>query len=416
MEYGCIGEKLGHSFSKEIHNALTDYDYCLKELSPQEVPQFMTERSFKAINVTIPYKQTVIPFLDWISDEAKAINAVNTIVNKNGKLYGYNTDFYGLKALIERTGASLKDKKVVVLGSGGTSNTAFAVANALGAKETLKVSRNAKDGYITYEELYKNHSDCEIVINTTPCGMYPKTGTSAVELEKLPNVSAVFDAVYNPLSSKLVIDAKKCGVTAVGGLYMLVSQAAYAVEKFIDCPVDAEKIEEVFKKLYKDKMNIVLIGMPASGKTSVGKMLSQKLCKAFVDSDEKIVETAGKPIPQIFSDSGEAVFRDFEKNAISDISLKNSQIVATGGGAVLKDINIENLKGNGRVYFINRPLEMLIATDDRPLSSNKTDLEKRYKERYQLYKNSADVIIDGSGTVEEVEKRIEVEFSEYSCN
>lgn len=416
MEYGCIGERLGHSFSKEIHNALTDYDYCLKELSPQEVPQFMTEHSFKAINVTIPYKQTVIPFLDWISDEARAINAVNTIVNKNGKLYGYNTDFYGLKSLIERTGTSLKDKKVVVLGSGGTSNTAFAVANALGSKVVLKVSRNAKDGYITYGELYENHSDCEVVINTTPCGMYPKTGVSAVELEKLPNVSAVFDAVYNPLSSKLVLDAKKRGITAVGGLYMLVSQAAYAVEKFIDCPVDTEKIEEVFKKLYKDKMNLVLIGMPASGKTSIGKMLSERLSKTFVDSDEKIVETAGKPIPQIFSESGEAAFRDFEKNAISDIALKNSQIVATGGGAVLKDINIENLKGNGRVYFIDRPLELLVTTDDRPLSSNRADLEKRYNERYQLYKDSADVIIDGSGTVEEVEKRIEVEFSEYSCN
>ena len=186
MEYGCIGEKLGHSFSKEIHNALASYEYSLKELKREELPEFFKNKDFKAINVTIPYKQDVIEYLDWISDEAKSINAVNTIVNKNGKLYGYNTDFYGLKALIERENVSLKDKKVAVLGSGGTSNTAFAVANYLAALSVLKVSRNKKDGYITYEELYEKYSDCEIIINTTPCGMYPKAGTSAVDLEKLP--------------------------------------------------------------------------------------------------------------------------------------------------------------------------------------------------------------------------------------
>lgn len=416
MEYGCIGEKLGHSFSKEIHNALADYDYRLQELTREELPEFLIKHEFKAINVTIPYKQDVIPYLHWISDEAKAINAVNTIVNKEGKLYGYNTDFYGLKSLIERENVSLKDKKVAILGSGGTSNTAFAVANSMGANEVYKVSRNKKDGYITYDELYENFSDCEIIINTTPCGMYPKVGISAVDLEKLPNVEAVFDAVYNPLKSKLVLDAKKKNITAVGGLYMLVSQAAYAVEKFIDAPVDNEKVENIFKNLYKDKMNIVLIGMPASGKTSVGKALSEKLGKTVTDSDEVVVKKEGKAIPVIFSEYGETYFRELEKNAIRSISVANSQIVSTGGGAVLNPENMENLKGNGRIYFLDRPLEMLITTSDRPLSSNRKDLEKRYNERYEIYKKSADVIVDGSGTVDEVAKRIEEDFNEYSCN
>lgn len=416
MEYGCIGEKLGHSFSKEIHNALADYDYSLKELKPQELPDFFSRRDFKAINVTIPYKQDVIEHLDWISDEARAINAVNTIVNKDGKLYGFNTDYYGLKALIERENVSLENKKVVVLGSGGTSNTAFAVAKDMNSKEVLKVSRTSREGYITYEELYEKHNDCEVVINTTPCGMFPKINVSAVDLNKLPDVTAVFDAVYNPLKSKIILDAKKKNITAVGGLYMLVSQAAFAVEKFIDAPVDSEKVEKIFQSLYKDKMNIVLIGMPSSGKTTVGKAISEKLCKDFTDSDEGIVRSAGKSIPDIFADDGESIFRSIEKEVIKTLSMKNSQIISTGGGVILNDENIEVLKGNGRVYFLDRPLEKLITTSDRPLSSNRSDLEKRYRERYELYKRAADVVIDGSGTVDEVAKLIEDDYYEYSCN
>lgn len=416
MEYGCIGEKLGHSFSKEIHNALAEYEYTLKELGREELPEFFKNKDFKAINVTIPYKQDVIKYLDWISDEAKSINAVNTIVNKDGRLYGYNTDFYGLKALIDRENVSLKGKKVVILGSGGTSNTAFALSVYLEALSVFKVSRSKKDGYITYDELYEKHNDCEIIINTTPCGMFPKTGVSAVDLDKLPKVEAVFDAVYNPLKPKLILDAKAKNITATGGLYMLVSQAAYAVEKFIDAPVDNNKVEEIFKNLYKQKMNIALIGMPASGKTSVGKVLSQELGKAFVDSDEEIVKAENKSIPEIFAESGEACFRGIEKNIIKEISMLNSQIISTGGGAILNPENIESLKANSRVYFLDRPLDMLITTSDRPLSSNRADLEKRYNERYELYKSSADVIIDGGKSVEEVAKMIKEDFYEYSCN
>ena len=416
MDYGCIGEKLSHSFSKEIHNALADYDYQLLELKREELKAFFTERSFKAINVTIPYKLDVIPYLDWISDEAMAINAVNTIVNRNGRLYGYNTDFYGLKGLIERKVKSFKGKTVAILGSGGTSNTAFAVANSLEAEKVVKVSRKKQEGYITYDELYESYSNCEIIINTTPCGMYPKAGVAAVDINNFPNIEAVFDAVYNPLKSKLILDAEKKGIIADGGLYMLVSQAAYAVEKFIDTTVSLEKIEEVFNKIYKDKMNVVLIGMPASGKSSVGKELEKLLSKSFVDSDIVLSENAEKTISEIFNEHGEAYFRELEKDTIKNISSENSHIIATGGGAILNYENIENLKSNGRIYFLDRPLSMLLTTDDRPLSSNRTDLEKRYNERYELYRKYADVIIDGSGCVKEVAKRIEADFNGYSCN
>lgn len=416
MEYGCIGEHLTHSFSKEIHNALTDYDYVIKELTPEELPDFMSEHNFKAINVTIPYKRDVIPFLHWIAPEAKSINAVNTIVNVDGKLYGYNTDFYGMKALIEREGVSLENKKVAILGSGGTSNTAFAVAENMGAVRIVKVSRAVKSGYVTYDELCSDYSDTEIIINTTPCGMYPNIGEAPVDVYRFPLLEAVFDAVYNPLKSKLVCDAKGKGVVATGGLYMLVSQAAYAVEKFIDLPVDAQKVEKIFRDLYKDKMNIVLVGMPSSGKTSVGRALSERLNKGFTDTDDEIVKLDGRPIPQIFSENGEAFFRKTESEAIACASACNTCVIATGGGAVINTDNTDILRENGRIYFINRPLEDLITTDDRPLSSNRADLEKRYNERYSLYISSADVVIDGSGSVEEVANRIEADYIEYLCD
>lgn len=416
MEYGCIGEHLTHSFSKEIHNALADYDYCIKELTPDELPQFMESRDFKAINVTIPYKKDVIPYLEWISPEAKAINAVNTIVNIDGKLYGYNTDFYGLKSLIERQNVSLKGKCVAILGSGGTSNTAYAVAQSMGAFVIVKASRTPADGYISYTQLYEMADRIDVIINTTPCGMYPNIGTSAVDVTRFKNLSAVFDAVYNPLVSKLVYDARQMGITATGGLYMLVSQAAYAVEKFINAPVDNNAVEKIYKDLYKSKMNIVLVGMPSCGKTTIGKALAERFNKAFVDTDEYIFTVDGRDIPQIFCEDGEIVFRQKECEAVFTIAKNTNSVVATGGGVVLNESNIDILKENGRVYFIDRPLELLITTGDRPLSSNRTDLEKRYNERYSLYKACADVVIDGSGTVDEVVGRIEADYYGYTCN
>ncbi len=416
MEYGCIGEHLTHSFSKEIHNALADYDYCIRELTPDELPQFMESRDFKAINVTIPYKKDVIPYLEWISPEAKAINAVNTIVNVEGKLYGYNTDFYGLKSLIERQNVSLESKCVAVLGSGGTSNTACAVAQSMGASSIVRVSRTPSEGYISYDELYEIADRVDVIINTTPCGMFPNIGTSAVDVTRFKNLSAVFDAVYNPLVSKLVYDARQKGITATGGLYMLVSQAAYAVEKFINTPVNNDAVEKIYNDLYKSKMNIVLVGMPSCGKSTVGKVIAENFNKAFVDTDEYIVSADGREIPEIFRADGETVFRQKESEAVFDIAKSTGTVVATGGGVVLDKSNIDILKENGRVYFIDRPLELLVTTGDRPLSSNRADLEKRYNERYSLYTACADVIIDGSGTVDEVVGRIEADYYGYTCN
>lgn len=401
MEYGLIGERLSHSFSKTIHNKLCDYDYSLKEIAPQELEEFMSKADFKAINVTIPYKQAVIPYLYEVSDIARRIGAVNTVVNKNGRLYGYNTDFWGLSALIEKNGISLKDKKVLILGSGGTSKTALVVAEEMGAKTVLRLSRNGGEGLITYSDAIKEHTDAEIIINTTPCGMYPDIGKSAIDISLFPRLCGVVDAVYNPLKSQLVCEAKERGIAAAGGLYMLVSQAVYAAERFTDSKIPSERTDEVYKELLNSKRNIVLIGMPSCGKSTVGKRLSLELSKGFVDSDEEIVRKTGKSIPKIFEAEGEKGFREIESKVIAELSLRQNCIIATGGGAILNKRNIDLLKENGEVVFIDRPLEMLITTSDRPLSSDRALLEQRFKERYAIYNERADVSIDGSGSVEQ---------------
>lgn len=417
MEYGCIGKKLTHSFSKIIHNRLADYDYELCEIPEDSLADFMTKADFKAINVTIPYKQAVIPFLYSISDTAKKIGAVNTVVNKNGKLYGYNTDFSGMRALIIRQGVSLKGKKVLILGSGGTSKTAAAVAENLGADEVYRVSRSGSDGAITYDEAYLKHSDAQAIINTTPCGMYPNIGVSAIDTERFKSLSSVTDAVYNPLSSALVVSAREKGINAVGGLYMLVAQAAFAAEKFIDISVTSEKTEEIYRDILREKKNIVLIGMPGCGKTTIGKLIADELDKEFVDTDSEIINQINMPISDYFGKYGEESFRKIESEVIKRISAEQSSVIATGGGAVLNPDNIRLLKENGTVVFIDRPLEKLVTTSDRPLSSNREMLMKRYNERYQIYCLSADIKIDAVDELNLNVKAIkEVFLDENSCN
>lgn len=417
MEYGCIGKKLTHSFSKIIHNKLADYEYELCEIPENELADFMTRADFKAINVTIPYKQAVIPFLHCISDTAKRIGAVNTVVNKNGRLYGYNTDFSGMRALILRQGVSLKGKKVLILGSGGTSKTAYAVAENLGAAEVYRVSRNGNAGAITYEEAYKRHSDAQAIINTTPCGMYPAIGESAVDTERFPDLSSVTDAVYNPLSSALVVSAREKGINAVGGLYMLVAQAAFAAEKFIDISVPEEKTEEIYRSILSQKKNIVLIGMPGCGKTTIGKRLAAELGKKFIDTDSEIIKEINMPISDYFARFGEESFRRLESEVIKRISAEQSAVTATGGGAVLNRENIRLLKENGTVVFIDRPIEKLVTSSDRPLSSDREMLKKRYDERYGLYCSSADKKINAVDELELNVKAIkEVFLNEITCN
>lgn len=410
MKYGLLGEKLGHSFSKEIHARLADYEYELCEMNENELDALLRKRDFNAVNVTIPYKQTVIPYLDEISERAKAIGAVNAVVNRNGKLFGDNTDFAGMRALALHTDADLKDKKVLILGTGGTSKTARAVAEDLGAKEIFRVSRMKKEGVITYEEAYAKHSDAEIIINTTPVGMFPKTSGTPINVSAFPKLEAVLDAIFNPLRTDFVLSAQERGVVASGGLYMLVAQAVYASALFLGKEPNDKKTDEVYREILNDKRNIFLIGMPSSGKSSIGKKLAEMTGRIFEDTDTALTESFGEPVADFIRKNGEKAFRDAESEAVAKAAEGHGRIIATGGGAVLRKENVRAMKQNGVTVFLDRDISLLTATSDRPLSSTKEALEKLYETRLPVYKKAADLTVLSNDAVDAVAEEIRKEL------
>lgn len=400
MRYGLIGEHLAHSYSSEIHKRLGGYEYTLTELSPSELDGFMLGCDFEAVNVTIPYKSAVLPYLSY-TDESARVGAVNTVLNRNGKLCGYNTDLFGLRALIARLGLELRGKKVLILGTGGTSRTAAAVATELGAASIIKVSRTEKSGAITYDEACREHSDAEIIINTTPCGMYPSPDATPIDISHFSELCGVVDAVYNPIRTNLVLDAQKRGIPAEGGLYMLVAQAAKASELFTGRKLPHGAVDAVFGEMLAQKQSIVLTGMPGSGKSTVGRALAQKLGKDFFDSDIEIVKRTGREITELFRTEGEAYFRALEEEVIKDICAKAcGAVIATGGGAVLSDRNIRTLSRVGCIYFLDRPLESLMPSESRPIAKNAEQLRARYEERYERYLSTCDRIVKNRTDVE----------------
>ena len=401
MEYGLIGEHLPHSFSKIIHEKLAPYSYELHELRPDEVDSFMRGKEFKGINVTIPYKQTVIPYLDEISDQARSIGAVNTVVNRNGRLCGYNTDYFGMKSLIERLGIDPAGKKVLILGTGGTSKTAFAVATDMGASEVYKVSRTGKEGVPTYEEAYERHTDAQIIINTTPCGMYPAIDDCPLDLSRFPDLCGVIDAIYNPLRTVLILEAQKRGIPAEGGLYMLVVQAVYAAELFADRKIESEKTDQVFKEILNSKRNIVLSGMSLAGKTTLGTLLAKKLDRVLEDTDQMIIRKEQRPITEIFATDGEKYFRDLETEMARILAPQNGLVIATGGGLILRPENVDALKKNGCIIFLDRPFNQILPADDRPLANTKEKVAALLEKRYPIYKATCDESITNDLTPEE---------------
>lgn len=395
MEYGCIGERLIHSFSKDIHEQIENYKYELKELVPDEFDKFMRKHDFKAINVTIPYKEKVIPYLYKISDNASKIGAVNTVVNRDGKLYGYNTDYMGLNALLRRFDISLIGKKVLILGTGGTSKTAFAVASDANAREVYCVSRTKKNDSVSYDEAMSIHSDADIIINTTPSGMYPKIFDIPINLDKFPKVTGVIDVVYNPLRTELVLSAEKRRIPVSGGLYMLVAQAILASQIFCDTELDTNITEKIYRQILSEKENIVLIGMPTSGKTTIGKLISENTGRKFIDIDEEIQLKSSISPSDMIKNYGIKAFRDIESEIVKSTSSVRGAVIATGGGVALFEENVKNLRKNGRLYWINRSVKNLFPTQDRPLSDDRDKLLELYNERKDIYLAASDDVING---------------------
>lgn len=408
MKYGLIGEHLGHSFSKQIQTRIAeienvkDYDYQLVELDKEEFKEFMEKKDFKGINVTIPYKKDVIPYLDEMDESAKAIGAVNTIINVDGKLKGYNTDFGGFLYMVKAHNVHMEGKKVLIIGNGGACAAVKAVCKHENAKDIVIVSRSANRGAIGYDEMYTSHLDADIVVNTSPVGMFPNIVNAPIDVSWFHKLECVLDVVYNPILTRLCFEAQEADIKRVIGLEMLIAQAKYTFEIFKNMSFDDSIIDEIKKEMLKDRCNIVLIGMPSAGKTTIGKMLEEKLGKEFFDLDDMIIAKAGKSIPEIFQESGEAGFRAIETEVAIEASKMNNKIIATGGGVVKHKVNMDFLRLNGITIFIDRDIDKLISSDpNRPLSSSKQALQQMYKERYPLYQKYAAYIAVNNANIEE---------------
>ncbi len=395
MEYGLIGKTLSHSFSPEIHNRLTGVKYELKELKENEVDSFFKQKNFKGINVTVPYKVKALEYLDVLSFVAKRTGTVNTVINKDGLLYGYNTDYMGLMALVEKSGVAVKGKNVLILGSGGTSGTAFCLFGDLGAKSIIRVSRSKKDGFITYDEIKKVNDNTDILVNTTPVGMYKDTDKCPLDLKDFTNLSAVFDVIYNPYKTRLITDAEDMGIKAFGGLYMLIAQAVCSEELFLSKEYGKGITDKLYFDIKESKRNIVLIGMPSSGKTTQGKTLAKIKNRKFYDTDRLLFEKYGKTPEEIIKEEGEESFRNKESEIIKEISKENSAVISVGGGAVLRNENMRFLRQNGIMVYLKKSLNKLKALGNRPLSDTYEKLEKIYYERKDLYEKYADITVDG---------------------
>lgn len=408
MKYGLIGEHLGHSFSKQIQTRIAeienvkDYDYQLVELDKEEFKEFMEKKDFTGINVTIPYKKDVIPYLDEMDESAKAIGAVNTIINVDGKLKGYNTDFGGFLYMVKAHNVHMEGKKVLIIGNGGACAAVKAVCEHENAKAIVIVSRSSDRGAIGYDEMYTSHLDADIVVNTSPVGMYPNITNAPIDVSWFHKLECVLDVVYNPILTRLCFEAQEADIKRVIGLEMLIAQAKYTFEIFENMSFDDSIIDEIKKEMLKDRCNIVLIGMPSAGKTTIGKMLEEKLGKEFFDLDDMIIAKVGKSIPEIFQESGEAGFRAIETEVAIEASKMNNKIIATGGGTIKHKVNMDFLRLNGITIFIDRDVDKLISSDpNRPLSSSKLALQQMHKERYPLYQKYAAYVAVNNTNIEE---------------
>lgn len=403
--YGLIGEKLGHSFSPAIHGKLAGYEYRLIELAPEELGPFLRSGQFGGLNVTIPYKKAVIPYCDELTPQARRIGSVNTILRRpDGTLLGHNTDYDGFAYLLRSAGAEVAGKKALVLGTGGASLTVHTVLKDLGVGESVAISRSGPDNYTNLDR----HADARIIVNATPVGMYPNTGTSPVDLSLFPSLEGVFDLIYNPAKTQFLLDGEKRGLLWANGLGMLVAQAKAAAELFLGRPIPDGRVADITREMERDTRNLLLIGMPGCGKTTVGQALANRLGRKLVDTDALVEEAAGCTIPELFVREGEEAFRRLEHEILCRVGREPGLVIATGGGAVTRPENLDPMRQNSTVIFLRRPLDQL-PIEGRPISQANS-LEELYRRRLPLYQQAADWAVDNvslDDTVTEIIRRLE---------
>ena len=401
MIYGLLGKTLRHSYSKIIHERMADYTYDLYETPEEGLEALIRRPDMGGFNVTIPYKQTVIPFCDELTPAARAIGSVNTLYHDAaGRLIGDNTDYFGFSYMAGRAGSSFAGRKVVIFGSGGTSLTARRVAADEGAREVVIVSRSGENNYDNLDR----HADAEILINTTPVGMYPKNEGALIDIARFPQCCGVLDVIYNPLKTNLILAAEDAGIPATGGLPMLVAQAAPAVERFSGRAIREAVIEETLDTLTREVRNLVLVGMPGCGKSSIGRLAAERAGRAFYDTDDLVVEMAGCSIPEIFAAQGETAVRDLEAKAVAQAARERGGVIATGGGVLLREENRRALRQNSRIVYLDRALDAL-PTDGRPISQTRK-LEDIYRERLPLFTGVSDVTVVNDAAPEVVAARV----------
>ena len=406
MEYGRIGETLPHGVSKTVHEKLASYQYDLLEVSPDRVESLLREKNFRGLSVADPYRESVLPFLDEISDLARRTGAVDTIVNRDGRLCGYNTEYYGLMELLRLNGTDPAGRKVLIPESGATGRTALAVVHDLGASLIYRVSRTGREGALSCEEMYENHTDAEIIIHTTSRGGDPDMDTASVDLSRFPGLRGVIDVVCDPLRTVLVLEAQKRGIPAMGGLYMQVSQAVRSAELFLDTRFDREVTDRIYQEILNSRRNIVLTGMSMSGKTTLGNLLASRLGRQVIDTDQMVIEKEQTEITTIFAEKGEGYFRDVESEMVRSLAARKGIIIATGGGVILREENVDALKKNGYIVFLDRPLDQILPADDRPLANTRDKVTALFKKRYPTYRSTCDGFIPNDMTPEEGAERI----------
>lgn len=413
MEYGMIGEHLSDSFSKYIHERIVSYyyksavyKYEMQELQAEQVKEYLHASRFKGINVAAPYQQTVIPCLDEISDQARETGAVDTIINRGGKLCGYNTAYSAMIDLLQYSGTDPAGKKILILGTGSSSKAACAAASDMGASEILRVSRTGREGALTYEDAYKGCTDADIIINTTPCGMSPDLDASPIKLESFTKLCGLVDLIDDPLRTSLVLEAQKRGIPAQGGLYMRVMKEIHTFELFTGSDISHEESRRIYGEILNSRRNIVLTGMSLAGKTTLGTLVSGKLGRRLEDTDLMIIDREKREITDIFATDGEPYFRDLESAMCRELAAEKGIVIATGGGAILREENVDALKKNGFIIFLDRPLDQLMPASDRPLADTKEKVAALLEKRYPIYRSTCDGSISNDKTPEDGAEKI----------